>query len=289
SITPLEGPNDWIRWERQITEFLGFSGYGRYLAGGADADGPRVYAEEAPKDRLARQELWEQNQDKALWAIKSRCGTNAKATVEKETSVAAAFSKLRARYRPTGSAVFQSLHQTYKQLTLDSCNQSISEYAERLRTAKVDLEALDTDCKVPQPFFVDQFLSGLTNEYTTFLATFHQTHSLITQRDDKGNVITKAVTFDEAVMAAERFEQGLKAIGQKEIALVARVTPRRRGPCSHCGHRGHHDTACFLKHPHLRERWEKSDRGKQFLAKRARRVEKPDEQPESASVAYQQP
>jgi len=278
-IELLEGPNNWLRWERQMTEFLGFSGFARYLAGRPDAVEPREVEGESAKEKATRRETWEQNQDKAIWTILSRCGANAKAVLEggegeqMVTRVAAAFELLRARFRPTGSAVFQNLHQEYKNITLDTCKGTVSDFAERLRKAKSELEALDTSVKIAEPFFVDHFLSGLNNNYATFLATFHQTHSLIAKRKADNSIETAAVSFEEAVQAAERFEQGLKNhLQTKDFALIAQIPGqrKRKGPCSFCKHQGHEVNDCYKKFPHLREIWKRSDAGKAWLARKAK-------------------
>ncbi|KAH7394706.1 hypothetical protein BKA66DRAFT_381829, partial [Pyrenochaeta sp. MPI-SDFR-AT-0127] len=62
-------------------------------------------------------------------------------------------------------------------------------------------------CKISEPHFVNRFLTGLGDNYNVFLASFYQNNRLIPERDAQ-NVITKdAVTFDEAVIAAEKAEQ----------------------------------------------------------------------------------
>ncbi|KAK1918672.1 hypothetical protein P3342_001721 [Pyrenophora teres f. teres] len=282
-IELLEGPNNWLRWERQITEYLGYSGFARYFEGRPDATGPREVSGETNKERAARLETWELNQDKAVWTILSRCGSNAKAILEgadKEeeavTTVVEAFKRLKSRFRPTGSAVFQNLHQEYKNTTLDNCKGTISDFAERLRTAKAELEALDSDVTIAEPFFVDHFLSGLNENYASFLATFHQTHSLIAQRGTDDVVQKAAASFEEAVQAAERFEQGLKGLAAaKDFGLIAQGSQptnqyKRKGPCSFCRHPGHDATDCYKKHPHLREQWKRSDAGKVWAARRAK-------------------
>ncbi|KAE8832648.1 hypothetical protein PTNB73_10323 [Pyrenophora teres f. teres] len=193
--------------------------------------------------------------DKAVWTILSRCGSNAKAILE---------------------GADKEEEAEYKNTTLDNCKGTISDFAERLRTAKAELEALDSDVTIAEPFFVDHFLGGLNENYASFLATFHQTHSLIAQRGTDDVIQKAAASFEEAVQAAERFEQGLKGLAAaKDFGLIAQGSQptnqyKRKGPCSFCRHPGHDATDCYKKHPHLREQWKRSDAGKAWAARRAK-------------------
>jgi hypothetical protein len=63
-----------------------------------------------------------------------------------------------------------------------------------------------------------------------------------------------AVTFDQAVMATKRHEQGLK-VAEKDggVALIAHMTGgRMRGPCAHCDNTRYHESKCFKKHSDLK-------------------------------------
>ncbi|KAF2821270.1 hypothetical protein CC86DRAFT_427510 [Ophiobolus disseminans] len=250
----LESPSDWIKWSRQMEDWLGYNGYGLLLLGAAEDTGPKTRDNESTKDKVVRLELWEDKQSRGVWAIRSCCGQNARDEMQKETTITAAWRKLEARFRPAGSAIFQQLNFKYRNITLDQCNNSISKYAEQLKAARNNIEALDKSARISKPHFVDQFLTGLGEEYTAFLLTFHQTHNLLPTKV-AGKPDIPPVTFDEAVMAAERHEQGLKVATRSEgVALLSRMTsPSLRGPCSFCNNARHHDSKCFGKHPYLRK------------------------------------
>lgn len=87
-------------------------------------------------------------------------------------------------------------------------------------------------------------------------------------------------------MAAQRFEKELKATRQKKSALVGKMPPRLRGPCNHCGHKAHHENACLSKHPQLRERWERTKRGKKIMTRKARVAEKTETPHVTVGLAY---
>ena len=129
------------------------------------------------------------------------------------------FAKLQKRFRPTGSAVFQQLDRRYHELSLIECK-GVSDFAEKLREARTELLELDPTCEIGEPQFVNKFLTGLGSSFDVFLTSFYQTHSLIPKRDEKNEVVEKAATFEEAVMAAEKEEQSQKNREEKTAYVV---------------------------------------------------------------------
>jgi hypothetical protein len=215
----LDGPSQWTRWLRDMEDWLGYHGHGLMLSGQREAIEPHI-TNEGVAARALKLIEWEKQQSKALAAIRHRCGQNARDEINGEETIAAALAKLRTCYRPTGSAVFQSLNYTYRNLRLAECK-GVSNFAERLKRARDDIQALDQDAIIGEPHFVDHFLNGLGDRYATFLEIFYQGHSLISDRNAEGVVQKKAVSFDEAVMAAERQEQALVMADSKEVVALA--------------------------------------------------------------------
>ena len=86
--------------------------------------------------------------------------------------------------------------------------------------------------------------------YDVFLTSFYQTHQLIPERDDSGRVIKKAVTFDDAVIAAGEEEQAQQfAKRSKETtALIARSLDSVWF-CNYCHEKGHLQENCWKLHP----------------------------------------
>lgn len=66
---------------------------------------------------------------------------------------------------------------------------------------------LDSLCKIGKSYFIYKFLNGLILRFEIFPATFNQTHKLIlfVARDKIKVIIT--VTFDKAVIVAEKQKQ----------------------------------------------------------------------------------
>ncbi|KAF1984975.1 hypothetical protein K402DRAFT_298410, partial [Aulographum hederae CBS 113979] len=54
-------------------------------------------------------------------------------------------NKLKTRYKPTGSAIFQELNRRYHELTFTNCT-GINHFASQLRKARAEFLELDSDC-----------------------------------------------------------------------------------------------------------------------------------------------
>jgi hypothetical protein len=287
-IAVLESPSDYIKWEREITDYLAMNGY-IDLRGRNKSPPTAVGADDTTLP--ARLELWYTRQERAVGIVMNRCGTNARAEIEALSPVDAepvlrledCLQAIKQRFLPRGSAIFQQLDRNYSQLTLDQCK-DVSDFAARLRKARNEIHELDEDCRIGKCFFVNKFLSGLTPAYSTFLTAFYQTHRLIPERDDTGIVTKEAVTFDEAVIAAEKEEQSQQLADKTTAgAFVAVRNGQRR--CPHCARTGHGKEGCWNLNPELRvEFYKKRDERE----KKRKRGEEEDAAPVGA-LAWQPP
>lgn len=149
-----------------------------------------------------------------------RLGYNARSAVEDLTTVSTILDKVKTRFRPTGSAVFSSLDRRYQELTLSDC-ENVMDFAEKLRQARNELLKLDATCKIGDPHFVHKFLNDLGPCFEIFLTTFNQTHSLIPLAASENQLAIRAVTFDEAVMAADKEEKRMMAVEDQSSKTVA--------------------------------------------------------------------
>lgn len=134
------------------------------------------------------------------------------------------------------------------------------DYAEKLQKAKNELLELNSSCKIGEPHFVDKFLSGLSTGYQIFIATFSQTHSLIGTTAADGVAAVAAVTFDEAVMAAEKEEQRMKHQEEPKSAYIGTRTKTNSDQvtlnvpyCTHCHKNYHMATDCWALHLDLKK------------------------------------
>jgi hypothetical protein len=250
-IPLLEGPSGYMKWKQKIEDWLGLYGYGRLLR--EQTVQPTRRDRESDNEYLNRAEIWEEKQERGYSAIRSRCGLNAREELKGVSRVDVALAKLKSRFQPKGSAIFQQLDQNYTGLTLEQCK-SVSEFAEKLRTARNEIHLLDETCKISEPHFVNKFLTGLGDSYNVFLTSFYQNNRLIPERDAQNVIIKDAVTFDEAVIAAEKEEQRqrFRERNREETALVAQRRPELY--CPHCGKNSHTRDECWELYPELKAR-----------------------------------
>jgi hypothetical protein len=261
-IKKLESPSGWVTWKRDITDALGIGGYKDLL--GRNKDAPAAVGL-TPEVHYTRQELWMSRQETACSIVLKCCGynaatllqaTQADGTPKVEERLHLYLETLEKRYQPTGSAILQSLDASYLETTLAECKGGVSEYAERLRKARSELEQLDPDLVIPEPLFVNRFLRGLGPNFTTFLTSFCQMNSLLPVRNTAGIITTEGVTFDTAVMSAEADEANQRLQNTAPTALVVRHQEKGRssGPpptttCNHCKKPYHVEANCWTKHP----------------------------------------
>ena len=256
TLSILESSSQWVKWSRDIKDYLTMTGFGDLLSRNALLPEQGTLSAETWE---AKKESWTAKQERAFAVIRNRLGYNARESVKLLTTVATILNKIELRFRPTGSAVFVSLDREYHELTLADCT-GVMDYAERLRKAKNELLELDSSCKIGEPHFVHKFLSGLGNGYEIFLATFNQTHSLIKTTAADGVAAVKAVTFDEAVMAAEKEEQRMKHQEEPKSAYIGTGTKANPDQvtlnvpyCTHCHKNYHTATDCWALHPELKK------------------------------------
>lgn len=241
-----------------MKDYLTMTGFGDLLTRNALLPDKGTLTDEAWD---LKKEIWTTKQERACAVIRNRLGYNARESIKSLTTVATILTKIESRFRPTGSAVFISLDREYHELTLSHCT-GVMDYAERLRKAKNELLELDASCKIGEPHFVHKFLSGLGSGFEIFLATFSQTHSLIPTAAGDGNAAITAVTFDEAVMAAEKEEQRMKQAEAPKTAYIGAKVGTKTNPdqvtlnvpyCTHCRKNYHTAADCWELHSELKK------------------------------------
>lgn len=236
-----------------------------------------------------KKDLWTKKQERACAAIQNCLGYNTRSAIEDLTTVSTILAKVKTRFRPTGSTVFSSLDRRYQKLTLFDC-ENVMASAEKLRQARNELLELDANCKIGDPHFVRKFLSGLGPRFDIFLTTFNQTHSLIPLASADDQVEVRAVTFDEAVMAADKEEKRMTAVedqSNKTVAFVSNLTRPTDNKVTvtvpyytHYKKNYHTVNNCWDLHPELRRAANKKRKnGKAHLQKpkRSKPTEEDDE------------
>ncbi|SLM33937.1 Ribonuclease H-like domain [Lasallia pustulata] len=217
-----------------------------------------------------RTEEWEEKQESACAAVKSRLGYNGRELVKNKTQVLEILVEIKKNFRPSDSAAFQDLVQRFDALTLQGCG-SVLDFAEQLRTLYNKLAELGDGCRIPSPFLVNKFISGLGPDYDVFNTAFFQTRSLISTAADAdlGIQAVTAVALDDIIMTANLEEQKQKSRDDTKAFLSSQtnaittkyaVNPanakERLQPvsyCNHCDKIGHFDEKCFVLHPEMKK------------------------------------
>lgn len=92
SISALESSTAWIKWNREIRDYLIMAGFGDLLT--RQATSP-------PQDSLTvdawttKKELWTEKEERACAAIRNRLGYNARSAVENLTTVSTILAKIK--------------------------------------------------------------------------------------------------------------------------------------------------------------------------------------------------
>ncbi|XP_044717342.1 reverse transcriptase (RNA-dependent DNA polymerase) domain-containing protein [Hirsutella rhossiliensis] len=225
----------------------------------ADNPLPQQIQTPPPPEEINGEPEWEvdQVQQSRVTVLCNRLSFLAREDVKHLETAAQILQAIEARYKPSGSACFQELDKKYMDLTLDVCT-DVMDFAEKLRQARSELLELDVSCQIGEPQFISKFLTGLGPAYEVFLTAFYQQHNLLPKRDLAGAVKRPAVSFEEAIAAAEHEEQSQKQRGATAGQALAMTRRDRDVPvCTHCKRKGHTVDKCFRVHPELKADFDK--------------------------------
>ena len=139
SIVRLKEARQWMTWSREIKDWMVLNNYW----------------EPKDKDKL-----------KACTAIKTRCGTNARTSVEHLPTPKEIFESLEKQFKPQGSGLFIKLTQELINLR-KSPDMLIDEYSRRHQEIISEIEIIDSALKLPKYFTIQLFLSGLRELWQT--------------------------------------------------------------------------------------------------------------------------
>lgn len=205
TLEKLDSPLQWIDWNQRIRDALSLGGYSKIFR---YPNKPTQNSAEEDDKFESRLEKWEEAQAQSCSLIRSYCNQNARDLIRNINTATEMLSKLEARYTPKGSAIFQALDLKFQSLSLADCR-DITHFSEKLNAFRNDLHALSDECKISGPHFINKFITSLGPSYDTLCRNFYQNHKLLSEKSADG-ITTKAVTFEEAVMAAEMEEQAQK-------------------------------------------------------------------------------
>jgi hypothetical protein len=178
-ISKLESGDGWTKWNREMTDYIKIQGYGDLLHRNADA--PEREKDESNAEFNTRKNLWEDRQERVISAILSRVDILAREDIEANEAVKTTkevLEQLKKHFQPLSSTLLMSLVDQFNSLSLSQCS-NVTDFAQKLRTARRDLLELDKSCVIGEPLFTYRFLNGLGPKYTSFIRTFDQTTSLL--------------------------------------------------------------------------------------------------------------
>ena len=270
-IPKLESSSGWVNWKAEIIDQLGIGGYGDLLSRNKHKPEQGILSIDVHAQRV---EAWQQRQDIACSIIRRACGNTATALLNEKMEAktlneqAKAFmAALEERFKPTGTVVFQRLHDTYLETTLASSKGGVTEYATELRRARDDLGKLHKSLVIPEPLLVNRFLKGLGLNFNQFCSSIHQMWELLPATEGDAPK-TNYLTFEHAVLLAEKAENSLKHAQPQEQPVVLATYHKQRNPskrprgsgdeCNTCKKMGrrsyfHTEDQCYILYPEKKE------------------------------------
>ncbi|KAK9439706.1 Integrase, catalytic core [Metarhizium brunneum] len=254
-ITKLESPDQYIEWNRQITDFLSTHNYGRLF--NALKEPPVKLQSDTEREYANVLERWEEKQDNACNCVRATLGYNAREIVKPTTDkpfnrLHEVLETIEENYKPTGSANYQEMDRNYHELSLENC-EGVMNFASKLQEANNQLLAINSTLGYNTPQLVNKFLIGLGDNFSAFRTTFYQTHQLIPEMDKKGKIKTPGVSWGTTIREAQHFEKNQKAEEQAKVSLLAMKRRQDdREKCNYCKRLGHGEDRCWKLHPELR-------------------------------------
>ena len=230
SIVRLEEARQWMTWSREIKDWMILNNYW----------------EPKEKDKL-----------KACTALLTRCGTNARTSVEHLPTPKEIFESLEKQFKPQGSGLFAELTQELINLR-KAQDISIDEYGRRHQEIITEIEMIDPALKLPKHFTIQLFLSGLGESWQTWYSILAQTSVWWGE---------KALSLQD-VMAKARAEEQRATVRTTNVAMWSqqKAAPRggtgtkrsfddtrERPTCQHCTTKGrnnkHAEDKCWDLYP----------------------------------------
>ena len=230
TIDKLEESRGWITWSREMKDWMILNNYW---------------------------EPSEKNKLKACTAMLTRCGTNARTSVEHLPTPKEIFEALQKQFKPQGSGLFAELTQELINLR-KAPDMSIDEYGRRHQEIITEIEMIDSALTLPKHFTIQLFLSGLGESWQTWYSILAQTS--VWWGD-------KALSLQD-VMAQARAEEQRATVRTTNIALWSQqktgAAPKTGGKrsfddtrdkptCPHCTAKGrtnrHAEDKCWDLYP----------------------------------------
>lgn len=238
-IKKLESKSDWQKWNEDIRNALLFAGFNDVLK--RQPTRPEQRTGESNTRYTERVEAWEDKQERALAAVRDRCGHNAKALVNASETIAQAFDAIKEQYQPSGAGGYDRLTAEFNGLNLTT---SVGQFGSELRRVWDLIKEIDP-LALGESFVTQHFLNGLGSDYDAFKTSFAMQHSVVATAN------RAAVGLAAAIEAAEDYEYKHTPNESKDTKAFANLSngrsnkydnrsggqdqQKKRKPCEHCG------------------------------------------------------
>jgi len=234
-----------------------------------------------PKNRpsnLTKANIWEEKQERACAAVKTRLSSSIERSVEKIENIDKLLEKIKTLLKPNANIAIQSAWDKFNDLSLEDCD-GVLDLADQIRKFEADLDQFEIG--IPKVLLITKFCKALGAEYSQFLLNHFSGRVLA--KLDEGDT-TQVADFDDLVFQTEAEERRQQGLGSQTTALVSTISSQNKRwnemnivningdestvkvPwCTHCKRPYHNKDNCFVLHP------EKKQRSDRYRGKRQRR------------------
>ena len=291
-IKPLNGPEDWVDWNRKLRGTLGLAGLWKVLTGES------AKPTDQDTDKLA---TWEDNQEKLTSLLILICGPIALSHIEKDATKNATeqYEILKKEFDSHTVTTYSLLYrQIFKCSIADHKN--LQEYGEAVTKARNKLVELGNP--LPELAVTCAFLDGLDTSYQAWKDMYLGGYSK-DGVDRDGKMIVP--TIEEMLKLLIDRESGAKVSAlSQSTARAFKVFQEAKKPkgnrssskgekkdCTHCLSDRHDSSSCWYIHPELapesfRERYTSTEQRYEALEEfRARMVERKKTHPKKGMIA----
>lgn len=177
----LNGPDDWVEWNRKLNGTLAIANLWKVLTGdkAQPADTDESYA------------TWEDNQESLNGVLLLICRPSALSIIEKEKDASATkkYQLLKAEYDGQTLVTFSILYRKISRCNISN-HKSLKEYGEEVTKAWDKLVELGEP--LPEMFVTCSFLDGLDSSYNAWKDMYFSSYNK-TMKDKDGNMVQPTV------------------------------------------------------------------------------------------------
>ena len=272
-IKPLNGPEDWVEWNRKLRGTLGLAGLWKVLTGES------AKPTDQDTDKLA---IWEENQEKLESLLILICGPIALSHIEKDATKNATeqYEILKKEFDSHTVTTYSLLYRQIFKCSIAN-HKTLQEYGEAVTKARNKLVELGNP--LPELAVTCAFLDGLDTSYQAWkdmylggyskdgvdkdgkiiISTIEEMLKLLIDRGSSSKV---SAILESIARAFKAFQENSKKPKEKRSSSKG-----EEKECTNCLSNNHNNFSCRYKHPELatenfRQRYPTSEKIKAALA-----------------------